>query len=42
MDRTVPVGLIQMSCGDDVDENMEKAVGYICQASERGARIICT
>jgi N-carbamoylputrescine amidase len=42
MDRTVPIGLIQMSCGDDVDENMEKAVGYICQAAERGARIICT
>ena len=42
MGRTVPIGLIQMSCGDDVDENLEKAVSYIHRAAERGARIICT
>jgi N-carbamoylputrescine amidase len=42
MDRTVPIGLIQMSCSDDVDDNMEKVVGYIHQAADGGARIICT
>ena len=25
MTNTVPVGLIQMSCSDDVEENLEKA-----------------
>jgi N-carbamoylputrescine amidase len=42
MDTTVPIGLIQMSCSDDVDANLEKAVGYIHQAAERGGKIICT
>jgi N-carbamoylputrescine amidase len=42
MSKMIPIGLIQMSCSDDVDENMEKAVGYIHLAAERGARIICT
>lgn len=42
MDTTLPIGLIQMSCSDDVDGNMEKAVGFINRAAERGAKIICT
>jgi N-carbamoylputrescine amidase len=42
MERKVPIGLIQMSCGDDVDENMAKAVRYANQAADGGAKIICT
>jgi N-carbamoylputrescine amidase len=38
----VPIGLIQMSCGDDIDENLVKAVQYANQAADQGARIICT
>jgi N-carbamoylputrescine amidase len=42
MGKTVPIGLIQMSCGDDVDENLAKAVRYANQAADQGAKIICT
>lgn len=35
------VALIQMSCGSDTEENLEKAVQRIQQAAEQGARIIC-
>jgi N-carbamoylputrescine amidase len=42
MERTVPIALIQMSCGDDIDENMAKAARYVNQAADRGAKIICT
>lgn len=42
MERKVPIGLIQMSCGDDVDENLVKAVRYANQAADQGAKIICT
>jgi N-carbamoylputrescine amidase len=31
-----------MSCSDDVDENLEKAIGYIYEAAQRGAKIVCT
>ncbi|MGD8490488.1 MAG: carbon-nitrogen hydrolase [Anaerolineae bacterium] len=42
MSKAVPVGLIQMSCGDDIGENMVKAIGYVNQAADEGAKIICT
>ncbi len=42
MGKTVPIGLIQMSCGDDVDENLAKAVQYANQAADQGAKIVCT
>jgi len=40
--RIVNVGLIQMSCGEDVKENNDKAVECIRQAASRGANIVCT
>jgi N-carbamoylputrescine amidase len=42
MDKNVPVGLIQMSCGDDIRENLAKAIRYANQAADQGAKIICT
>lgn len=42
MERTVPIGLIQMSCDDNVEENLNKAIQRIRAAAERGAKIICT
>jgi len=42
MERIVNVGLIQMSCGDDTEENYNKAVAYIEQAARQGADIVCT
>jgi N-carbamoylputrescine amidase len=35
------LGLIQMSCGLKVDENLQKALLMIDQAAKRGAQIIC-
>jgi len=35
------VGLIQMSCGNAVEKNLQKALTLIGQAAARGAQIIC-
>ncbi len=37
----VVIGLIQMSCGHDPVENLEKAVERIHQAAGQGAQIVC-
>jgi N-carbamoylputrescine amidase len=42
MNRTVNVGLIQMSCGHDLRENFDKAVHRIKEAAGQGAQIVCT
>ena len=42
MSKIVNLGLIQMSCADDVQANFQKALGYIEQAAADGAQIICT
>jgi N-carbamoylputrescine amidase len=35
------VGLVQMSCAVDPNENMEKAIWHIREAAGRGAQIVC-
>jgi len=35
------LGLIQMACGNAVEENLQKALMRIGQAAQRGAQIIC-
>jgi N-carbamoylputrescine amidase len=42
MPRTVKLGLIQMSCSADRQENLDKAFSRIEEAAESGAQIICT
>jgi len=37
----VPVGLVQMRCGEDPQKNLERAIEGIEEAARRGARIIC-
>ncbi|HEY8153378.1 MAG TPA: nitrilase-related carbon-nitrogen hydrolase, partial [Myxococcota bacterium] len=37
----VPIGLIQMSCSEDLGQNLEKAVARCEEAARRGARIVC-
>jgi N-carbamoylputrescine amidase len=37
----VRVGLVQMACSADPDENLARAVARVEQAAERGARIVC-
>ena len=42
MSKAVNLGLIQMSCTDDVQANFEKTLEKIEQAAADGAQIICT
>jgi N-carbamoylputrescine amidase len=37
----VPVGLVQMRCGENPSENLERAIEGIEEAVQRGARIVC-
>jgi N-carbamoylputrescine amidase len=37
----VPVGLVQMRCGEDRDENLAKAAARVEEAAARGARLVC-
>jgi N-carbamoylputrescine amidase len=41
MDRTVHLGLVQMTCSDNVEENFDKALGYARQAASQGANVVC-
>ena len=41
MERIVNLGLIQMSCGDEIEANYAKAVDHIRKAASRGANIVC-
>ncbi len=40
--RNVKIGLIQHSCGQDRQENLNKAIGLIRNAAAQGAQVICT
>ena len=35
------IGLIQMRCGANSDENVERAIGFVRQAQRAGANIVC-
>ena len=37
----VAVGLVQMSCGEDPRENLDKALSRVERAVQDGARIVC-
>jgi len=39
--KKVNVGIIQMSCGESVDANVDKALSRIGEAAARGAQIVC-
>jgi N-carbamoylputrescine amidase len=39
--KKVRVGLVQMTCSADVQENLQKAVQRVREAAEKGAQIIC-
>lgn len=41
-DERVTLGLIQMKCGPDVEQNLRTAVGKIEAAAGEGAQIVCT
>jgi len=37
----VKVGLVQMACGADKHENLEKAISKVREAAKKGAQIVC-
>jgi len=37
----VNVGLVQMSCTADKQENLQKAINKVCEAAKKGAQIVC-
>src|SRR5918996_24724 len=39
--RAVTLGLVQMRCGLDLEENMRKALDGVREAAGRGAQIVC-
>src|SRR6218665_3858451 len=39
--KNVNIGLVQMSCSDDVEANIQKAVKGIEEAAAKGANIVC-
>lgn len=41
MEETVHIGLIQMSCGDEIQANYRKALDNIRKAADQGANIVC-
>lgn len=40
--KKINVGLIQMTCGDDPEENLAKCIAYIEEAAKQGAHIVST
>ena len=38
---TVSLGLVQMRCSTDPDENLEKAIAGVREAAAKGAQIVC-
>ncbi len=42
MERSVDIGLIQMTCSEDVEGNFNKAIDRIKEAAGNGAQIVCT
>lgn len=42
MRQDIKIALIQMTCGENIQENYSKAVDYIKEAASKGAQIVCT
>jgi N-carbamoylputrescine amidase len=42
MQKIVNLGLIQMTCSEDIEDNFDKAFDFIREAASRGAHIVCT
>ncbi len=39
--RSVTLGLVQMRCGEDPEENLERAVAQVDRAAGQGAQVVC-
>jgi N-carbamoylputrescine amidase len=39
--QTISIGLVQMSCAQDPEKNLKKAIARIGDAAKRGAQVVC-
>jgi N-carbamoylputrescine amidase len=39
--QNIPIGLVQMACSTDAEDNLKKAILYVGQAAKKGAKIVC-
>ncbi len=39
--RKFKVGLVQMACGPDAEENLRRAISHVEEAARAGARVVC-
>ena len=40
-ERNFTIGIVQMSCGPDPEDNMERAIAHVRDAAKQGAELIC-
>ena len=40
-ERNFTIGIVQMSCTPDPDENMDRAIAHVREAAKQGAELIC-
>jgi N-carbamoylputrescine amidase len=40
-ERNFTIGIVQMSCGSDPEENMDRAIAHVRDAAKQGAELIC-
>jgi N-carbamoylputrescine amidase len=40
-ERNFNIGIVQMSCGPDPEENMERAIAHVREAAKQGAELLC-
>src|SRR6516165_2044874 len=40
-ERNFTIGIVQMSCGPDPEQNMEQAVAHVRDAAKQGAELVC-
>ncbi len=41
IERNFTIGIVQMSCTSDPDENMERAIEHVREAAKQGAELVC-
>jgi len=40
-EKNFTIGIVQMSCTPDPDENLQRAIAYVREAAKQGAQVIC-
>jgi N-carbamoylputrescine amidase len=40
-ERNFTIGIVQMSCGPDPEDNMDRAIAHVSEAAKQGAELVC-